>query len=324
LVADPTMPSIPLSATARNNAPLNGLNSAVAPPPDVTGRTKGLVGSLQAGIVAPPVDARGVASDHSLKGPGAPNVVAPPPSLAGTSRTPGSLGAGSASVVAPPPSLASQGLRGAGPHGLTPGGAVVPPPPSIEHSGKAGTISGPGVAIVPPPPSMQGAGIGGGNGRGASSNGVGTVVVPPPPSVQSGTGGGLIATLSSWFSSSPPKIVPPPPGLQGEGGGRRRRRARGVRWREVARRLCLPPPLDARRWQRSWPRHVARFRWKRSCAPATFGAGRGRRIGRASRIWKWIVRHWRSGCAPAPIVVGVGIRTRNWSTRRRIVVGRRG
>jgi len=219
LAADPTMPSIPLSATARNNAPLNGLNSAIAPPPDVTGRTKGLVGSLQAGIVAPPVDARGVASDHTLRGPGAPNVVAPPPSLAGTSRTPGSLGAGSASVVAPPPSLASQGLRGAGPRGLTPGGAVVPPPPSIEHSGKAGALSGPGVAVVPPPPSMQGAGIIGGNGHGASTNGVGTAVVPPPPSAQSGTGGGLIATLSSWFSSSPPKIVPPPPGLQGEGGG---------------------------------------------------------------------------------------------------------
>jgi len=195
LAADPTMPSIPLSATARNNAPLNGLNSAIAPPPDVTGRTKGLVGSLQAGIVAPPVDARGVASDHTLRGPGAPN------------------------VVAPPPSLASQGLRGAGPRGLTPGGAVVPPPPSIEHSGKAGALSGPGVAVVPPPPSMQGAGIIGGNGHGASTNGVGTAVVPPPPSVQSGTGGGLIATLSSWFSSSPPKIVPPPPGLQGEGGG---------------------------------------------------------------------------------------------------------
>lgn len=219
LTVDPSMPSVPLSATARTSPPFNGLTSAVAPPPDVTGRTKGLAGSLQAGIVAPPVDARGIGSDHTLRGPGSPNVVAPPPSLLGTSRGPGSLGTGNAQVVAPPPSLAGQGLRGAGAQGLSAGGVVVPPPPSLEHSGKAGAVSGPGVAVVPPPPSMQGTGVGGGNGRGVSANGVGTAVVPPPPTVQSGSGGGLFATLSSWFSSSSPKIVPPPPGLQGEGGG---------------------------------------------------------------------------------------------------------
>src|SRR5215468_3521891 len=168
LSVNPNLPSVPLSATARANPALSSLDSAVAPPPDVTGRTKELAGSLQAGIVAPPVDARGLGSDHTLRGPGSPNVVAPPPTLQGTPRGPGGLGA--AQVVAPPPSLAGQGFRGAGAPGLSPGGAVVPPPPSVEHSGKAGTISGPGVAVVPPPPSMQGAGIGGGNGRGVSAN----------------------------------------------------------------------------------------------------------------------------------------------------------
>src|SRR5262249_51792062 len=40
LSVDPHMPSIPLSATERTNGPFSGLNSAVAPPPDVTGRGK--------------------------------------------------------------------------------------------------------------------------------------------------------------------------------------------------------------------------------------------------------------------------------------------
>src|SRR5262249_41050251 len=70
LAANPNMPSVPLSATARTNPALGGLDSTVAPPPDVTGRSKGLTGSLQAGIVAPPVDARGLGSDHTLRGPG--------------------------------------------------------------------------------------------------------------------------------------------------------------------------------------------------------------------------------------------------------------
>ena len=163
LAADPTMPAVPLSATARTNSPVSGLNAAVAPPPpDVNAQRKGLPGSLQAGVLAPPVDARGIAGDHTLRGPGASNVIAPPPGLQG------------------------QGLRASsgGPRGLAAGGAVVPPPPSVEHSGKAGALSGPGVAVVPPPPSLQGAGIGGGNGRGTSANGVGAAVVPPPPSVQ--------------------------------------------------------------------------------------------------------------------------------------------
>jgi len=222
LAANPAMPAVPLSATERANQALAGLNSVVAPPPDVSGGKSKTLGGLQAGIVAPPVDAKGIAGDRTLRGPGSANVIAPPPALQGASRGLGSLGAGTTQVVAPPPALQGQNLRagaGAGPRGLAPGGAVVPPPPSVEHAGRGGAVSGPGVAVVPPPPSMQGAGIGGGNGRGPSSNGVGAAVVPPPPSVQSGSGGGLFATLSSWFSNTPSKVVPPPPGLQGEGGG---------------------------------------------------------------------------------------------------------
>src|SRR5262249_45770872 len=88
LSVNPNVPCAPLAAAAPTNPPLSGLDSAVAPPPDVTGRTRGLAGSLQAGIVAPPVDARGLGSDHTLRGPGSPHVVAPPPALQSTSRAP--------------------------------------------------------------------------------------------------------------------------------------------------------------------------------------------------------------------------------------------
>ncbi len=218
--SNPAMPSVPLSATSRGPTPMGGLNSAVAPPPpEVSGRANQLSGLPQAAAVAPPADLAGMGGRRTLRGPGA-SVVQPPPSISGTGRTVGSLGA-AGQIVAPPPQLPGEGLRaglGHGPRALASGSAgVVPPPPSVEHSGRAGSMSGPGVAVVPPPPAMQAAGLGGGLGRTGSPGGVGPQVVPPPPSVQSG--GGVMGALSSFFSGGASKVVPPPPTVQGSGNG---------------------------------------------------------------------------------------------------------
>lgn len=214
---NPSMPAVPLSATARSQSPLGGLNSSVAPPPpDVKGHSNFLSGLPQA-AVAPPADVAGMGARRALRGPGA-GVIEPPPSVDAGGHRLGTLGA-AGQIVAPPPQLPGQGLRaglGAGPRALASGSAgIVPPPPSVEHSGRAGTVSGPGVAVVPPPPAIQGAGIVGGSGRGGSLGAVGSQVVPPPPAVQSG--GGVFGTISSWFSGGSSKVVPPPPTFQGAG-----------------------------------------------------------------------------------------------------------
>ena len=217
--SNPTMPSVPLSATSRSQSPLGALNSAVAPPPEVSGRAHPLSGLPQAAALAPPADLAGMGGRRTLRGPGA-SVVQPPPSIQGTGRTVGSLGA-AGQIVAPPPQLPGEGLRaglGRGPRALASGSAgVVPPPPSVEHSGRAGSMPGPGVAVVPPPPAVQAAGLGGGLGRVASPGGVGPQVVPPPPSVQNG--GGVLGALSSFFSGGASKVVPPQPAVQGSGIG---------------------------------------------------------------------------------------------------------
>lgn len=215
--SNPAMPVVPLSATARAEAALQSLDSAVAPPPEVNGR-RNQPGGLPQAAVAPPADLAAMGGRRSLQGPGA-RVVEPPPSVQGSSRGLGSLGA-AGQVVAPPPQLPGQGLRaglGAGPRALASGASgIVAPPPSIEHQGRAGMVSGPGVAVVPPPPAIQGAGIGGGVGR-AGSPGGGSQVVPPPPAVQSGSG--VLGALSAFFSGSSSKVVPPPPSVQGAGTG---------------------------------------------------------------------------------------------------------
>ena len=196
--SNPAMPSVPLSATARAQAGLKGLDSAVAPPP---------------------ADLAAMGGRRSLQGPGT-RVVEPPPSIQASGRGMGSLGA-AGQVVAPPPQLPGQGLRaglGMGPRALASGASgVVAPPPSIEHQGRAGIVSGPGVAVVPPPPAIQGAGIVGGIGRAGSAGGVGSQVVPPPPAVQSS--GGVLGALSAFFSGGSSKVVPPPPSVQGAGAG---------------------------------------------------------------------------------------------------------
>ena len=215
--SSPTMPSVPLSATSREQSPLGGMNAAIAPPPDVQGGTGRLSGLSQAPI-APPSDLAGMGGRRTLRGP-AGSVVEPPPSVQGSGRGLAGLGAGQ--VVAPPPKLPGEGLRaglGLGPRALASGSAgIVAPPPSVEHSGRAGVVSGPGVAVVPPPPAVQGAGLAGAMGRSGSPGGVGPQVVPPPPSVQSG--GGVLGALSALFSGGSSKVVPPPPTLQGSGNG---------------------------------------------------------------------------------------------------------
>jgi hypothetical protein len=215
--SNPTMPSVPLSATSRAQGPLGGMNAAIAPPPEVkdgAGRLSGLAQTA----VAPPADLVGMGGRRALRGPGA-SVVEPPPSIQGSGRGMGTLGPNH--VVAPPPQLPGEGLRagvGLGPSALASGASgVVAPPPSVEHSGRPGLVSGPGVAVVPPAPAAQAAGLSGGLGRGGSPGGVGPQVVPPPPSVQSG--GGVLGALSSLFSGGSSKVVPPPPTLQGSGGG---------------------------------------------------------------------------------------------------------
>ncbi|HEX4545492.1 MAG TPA: hypothetical protein VH110_03965, partial [Candidatus Acidoferrum sp.] len=214
--SNPALPSVPMSATARAQAGMKGLDSAIAPPPDVNGRRNQLGGLPQA-AVAPPADLAAMGGRRTLQGPGA-RVVEPPPAVQGSGRTLGGLSA-AGQVVAPPPQLPGQGLRaglGAGPRGLASGTAgVVAPPPSVEHQGRAGMVSGPGVAVVPPPPAIQGAGLGG--GRAGSPAGVGSQVVPPPPAVQSG--GGVMGAISAFFSGGSSKIVPPPPSVQGAGSG---------------------------------------------------------------------------------------------------------
>jgi hypothetical protein len=222
LATENTMPSVPLSATSpTKQTPLGGLGSVVAPPPELGGRGNRLTNGLPSAVVAPPADVAGMAGKRSMGGPGA-TVVAPPPDLQ-TARSMGKLGGGNTQVIAPPPSaqgLAAGSGRGTRSLGAV-GAAIVPPPPSIEHSGRAGSVSGPGSAVVPPPPSVQGAGLGGGIRAAGAPGTAGSQVVPPPPSTQ-GSGGGVLAALSSFFSGSSSKIVPPPPGIQGtEGAGGR-------------------------------------------------------------------------------------------------------
>jgi hypothetical protein len=237
--ASPVPPSVPLGATARSTNLPTGLNSVVAPPPDVKGGIRA-GGGLQASVVAPPPDASGISAGHSAISPnpaviappptlqtwvrkieslfgdsgGKGAVVPPPPSVSGTDGgRAGSLGNGSPQVVAPPPSIDGVGGPGGGRSLTASASNIVPPPPSVQGLGRGrgnGFTEG-GGAVVPPPPSLQaGSGTHGSIGSLAAGSGA---IVPPPPGVQGVEGG-----RGSMLSAGSPSIVPPPPSMEARGG----------------------------------------------------------------------------------------------------------
>lgn len=191
--SDPTLPAVPLAATARPKLLLPGdLAEAIGPAPDGGQLAMRAVSGLAAAVVAPPPQVSRAGRAGMFSTPV--TVVAPTPALQGSlgSRKMGGAEIGSVGAVAPAPALPLSGQRAgrsAGKSALASSGvAVVPPSPSVRGhvyrpGGSGDLIGGIGAQVVAPSPSLGHALVLAG-GHGNSLAGAGEQVVPPAPSIR--------------------------------------------------------------------------------------------------------------------------------------------
>ena len=255
--ADPTLPAVPLSATARSQLTLPAnYSEAVAPSPGTGRLSMRALGSLGAAVVAPVPQIASIRGSGGVSLPEA--VVSPAPTLRGSSRR-GGMGnneIGSVTVVRPSPQLAGGVARGSrlsrefGIGGIgTLAAAIVPPPPSISGrafvpGGSGNSLNGAGVQVVAPSPALA-HGVVLASGRGDSLRGSGAQVVPPAPALRGhafragsaggssshsggvqvvgpypSLGSGVVLARSSGHSlgGDGTQVVPPAPSLAGTGG----------------------------------------------------------------------------------------------------------
>ena len=190
--ATTTLPSAPLSATARSQLTTPALGiAAIAPPPEIAG----LAGSR-------------------MSRPGTPTVIQPAPSIAESIHQPGTISIGQLQVVAPAPDvpLRDPGLTLSAMRDTLRGGGttVVPPAPSVNGVGRSGVKGFQGtehMQVVPPAPTVQ---MARSLGRGAPGSAA-TAVVPPPPSIG---GLGSVGSRGSSPSAGSLQVVPPAPAVQ--------------------------------------------------------------------------------------------------------------
>ncbi len=203
--ANPTLPPVPLSATARSQLVLPAdFAKVIGPAPSAGHLSLRAFGAPDASVVAPPPKiAGGSRQGGELTLPTA--VVAPSPELAGGGAMGvparvaqgfgmGGLGALATAVVPPPPSIRGRAFiaGGLGTSGGGTGPEVVAPSPALSHGlvlagGRGNSLAGAGTQVVPPAPALRGHGFRSGGNGGHSVGGSGTQVVPPSPSI-SGTG----------------------------------------------------------------------------------------------------------------------------------------
>ena len=253
--SNPTLPAVPLSATARPKLVLPGdLAEAIGPAPDGGQLAMRGVSGLAASVVAPPPQVTRAGRGGMLSASA--TVVAPAPALQGSlgSRKMGSGEIGSVGAVAPIPSLAvsqQRAGRGAGTGTLASSGvAVVPPAPSVRgsvyHAGGSGdlvagtgaqvvapspslghalvlagghgnSLAGSGEQVVPPTPSIRGRAYLAGNG-GTAIGGPGANVVAPSPTLGNALAGGHGGRRSALGAGTGTSVVPPAPSIVGSGG----------------------------------------------------------------------------------------------------------
>ena len=251
--SNPTLPAVPLSATARSQLVLPGnlaevigpapeggqlsmrgvsglATPVVAPPPRVSGAKRGGGISMPAGVVAPTPALQGSLGARTMGGVyiGSTAAVPPSPSLslseqrAGPGVASGTLAGSGVAVVPPAPSVRGRVYRSGGNGDLVGGTGtqVVAPSPSMGHSlllagGHGNSLAGMGEPVVPPAPSIRGRAYLAGNG-GGTIGGVGTNVVAPSPML----GTGLVSRHgrgNSLGESQGAGVVPPAPSIAGSG-----------------------------------------------------------------------------------------------------------
>jgi len=218
--SDPTLPAVPLAATARPKLVLPGdLAEAIGPAPDGGQLAMRAVSGLSAAVIAPPPQLSRAARGGMF--PSAATVVGPAPSLQGSLKSRKMSGGeiGSVEAVAPMPALPLSGEsagRGAGSATLASSGvAVVPPSPSVRGhvyrpGGSGDLIGGTGTQVVAPSPSLgQALLLAGGHGN--SLAGAGEQVVPPAPSIRgraylAGNGGSGIGDVGTSAVAPSPML----------------------------------------------------------------------------------------------------------------------